>query len=160
MRTHPIDYYRSRLRVSKHALDDELEDHADLLDQIGFAEARAATDVARTKDELARVEARLGDDYRDSGERLSVDDVKRRVVRNRERIAAFNAHIAAVEVHGAWKSLYEAWKSRGFNMKTTGQLFADQYFAPRSVDAKAAPRREQEYNEGRQALKQRRSINR
>lgn len=152
MRTHPIDYYRGRLKVSKHQLDDELEEHAELLDQIGQAVAATNTLAIEMKDKLGKVEGRVSDQMRDLHEKATVGAINSMVQRHPERVAAYERWVSAREDHEQWQSLHEAWKARGYGISTLSGLYANQYFALKSTSARVPSKRS--YDEGRAAMRQ------
>lgn len=154
MRTHTIDYYRGRLRVSKHHLDDELEDHSELLDQIGQEVSRANTDALAAKDKLAKVEARVADQVRRDFEKLAAAMVEAKVRRDPERNAAFDHWMQCREVHEQWVSLHSAWQGRGYSMKTLADLYAGQYFALKSAGTARRETNPRSYEEGRAAMRE------
>lgn len=154
MRTHTIDYYRGRLRVSKHHLDDELEEHSELLDQIGQEVSLANSAVLAAKDKLSKVEARVADRVRQDYEKLAAAAVDAKVRRDPERTEAYDRWMECRELHEQWVSLHEAWKGRGYSMKTLADLYAGQYFALKSAGTGRRELNPRSYEEGRAAMRE------
>lgn len=151
MRTHSIDYYRSRLRVDRNSLDDELEDHAELLEQISHAMTLANSAALRAKDHLSKVEARLIEDLKAEDSSLTAQRLDAKVRRHPERREAFDGWMRARENHEAWMGMQEAWKTRGFSIRNLSGLYSDQYFTLNSTQAK--PRRsQQDYEQTRERM--------
>jgi hypothetical protein len=128
MATMKLSDYRRLLRPDKHRIDDGLEEQASLLDEISDARARANTAANLAKDELARIEAIVGDDLLELHGKLSVDNLKARVIRDSRRRDVFNAYQDAREAAEQWDGLYEAWKSRGFQLRGLADLWMASYF--------------------------------
>ena len=119
------------LPSSKYKLDDELEVQADLMDRISQELTRAAREEAEAKDALARLEARLASDYRSGAEKgVTVGEIAGMVLRDADRVRAFNAHQDAIAAHSEWKGLLEAWRQKGFSISKLAELYGQNYFSP------------------------------
>lgn len=136
------DEIRDMLPTNKHRLDDELEVYAQVLEQITSVVAHRNLRMIREKDALARAEARIADDYSASGEKMTVDVRAGRVIRDPERLKAFDRYQDARDDYERWQGLQEAWRSKGFNMRDLGALYANQYFAVNSAGGDRPRRRE------------------
>lgn len=132
-----LQSYRDRLRVNKHRLDDELEVQAETQERIADRLSEAEMTAARLKDELAKTEARLTEDYREEV-KSTKDTVEAKVRRHKDRVDAWERHQEAVGDAAKWGHLLDAWKGRGKDIQALARLFGDQYFAP--VSAGEAPR--------------------
>jgi len=141
MKTHSIEYYRGRLRVDRHHLDDELEEHAMLYEQIGQAMSLAASAALKAKDRLAKVEGRVAENLKADDPSLSVPRLEAKVRRAEARLEAFDQWMQARERHEEWVALYEAWKTRGFSIRNLSDLYNSQYFALTSTSAHAGDSR-------------------
>ncbi len=153
MKHHSLDYYRSRLRVNKNQLDDELEDQAEMLEQISMAVALHNTTMLEAKEGLQRIEASLADDYRDREAKMTAAAVDSAVKQHRERISALRLWMDARETLEQWQGLEKAWKDRGYAMSTLSALYSQQYFALRSTTATQRTSRDRAYEEGRERLR-------
>lgn len=123
---------RARLRINKHALDDELEIHAQLHDELCQHVAEHAQRVADLKEALARVEASVLLDLR-GAEKLTASELSARVTRDTGRqIAVTNLAEARAE-HAMWEGLLRAWEYKGSALKTLAQLHVSGYFAQHSA---------------------------
>lgn len=122
-----IDTYRAMLRIDKHALDRELEMHAQMQERISEQVARAGKSATDAADELKYIEATLFDRLAPDSKNVKSTDAAVRA--SPERTAAFDAWSEAQWEHANWQGLYDAWKSKGFALKELTQLYAAQYFA-------------------------------
>lgn len=129
MSTESIERYRALLPIPKHRLDEALEVQATVHDDLHRITARKATALAMAKDDLARVEARLMEDFKESEAKISVASLDAKIRRHRERIQAFDDYHAAREEHEEWLGVLDAWRQRGYAIKTLAELFIANYFA-------------------------------
>lgn len=154
MKAHSIEFYRGRLRVDRHQLDDELEEHSLLYEQIGQAMTAANSSAIKAKDQLAKVEARLAEDLKSGEPSLSIQRLDAKIKRHPDRRESFSAWVEARERYEEWQALHEAWKTRGFTIRNLSDLYLGQYFALNSTTNRAGDsrrayeeRRERRYEE-------------
>lgn len=152
-----LDQYRNMLRPNKHRLDDELEMHSEMHEQIGREVTKLAARVRDAEATLKKTEARIADDYREDGEKLSVEAVKAKVLRHRDRQEAWDRLQRAIVDHAEWEGLLDAWKTRGFNIRDLCSLYVASYF---TIDTSYSsqkradrPERRRDYSEGSQLSK-------
>jgi len=122
-----IDFYRSRLKVNKHALDDEIEVQSQYQEEISRELSMANTRLLEAKDTLARTEARVYLDLK--GDKVSDTAANNQVRVDSGRMADWRAWMAAREEHEQWLGMYDAWQRRGYSIKTGADLFTAQYFS-------------------------------
>lgn len=132
---------RARLRIDKHRLDEELETHSQIQEQIAATVAKLGTEANKAKDELARVEARLAAEAKEEDPKLTVAGVDAEVKKSRERITAWHTYQNAREEHEEWAGLLSAWVSRGYGIKTLADLHGQQYYAITTVRGGERPLR-------------------
>jgi len=135
MASQTIEKYRGMLVVNKHRLDDELEIQADIQERISAEVATLNSRMLECKDDLAKIEARLSEEFRDSDAKLTVDGIKGKVLRHAERGRAWDRHQKAREDLEVAQGILDAWIKRGFSLKTLGELYTGQYFSVRSAGA-------------------------
>jgi hypothetical protein len=123
-----LQTYRNMLRINKHRLDDELEIQAELQERISAQVARLNSQMLEAKDDLAKVEARLTEDYREES-KATKDTVEAKVKRHPDRQAAWEKFQMKRADHEEWAGLLEAWKVKGFSIRELCELYGSQYFA-------------------------------
>lgn len=128
-----LEQFRSLLRSSKHHLDDELEVQAETQERISERTVLMNTRMLESKNNLAKVEARLTEDYRAAEAKTTKEVVEAKVVRDPARVRAWEQWMQCRQDYELWDGLLEAWKSKGFGHRELGQLYRDQYFAVSSV---------------------------
>lgn len=135
MASQTIEKYRGMLVINKHRLDDELEIQADIQERISAEVAALNSRFLECKDQLAKVEARLADDFRDTDAKMTVGAIAGKVLRNSERNGAWDRLQAAREELEVAQGVLDAWVKRGYSLKTLGELYTGQYFSVRSAGA-------------------------
>jgi hypothetical protein len=128
-----LQFFRNALRTNKHHLDDELEVQAEYQEQIGRFQSQAERRRDEAKDDLAKAEARLIEDFRDEKSTKDLAEAKAR--RHPDRVRAFERFQDASEDFREWDALLRAWVSKGYQLQTLSDLFARDYFALTSTRA-------------------------
>lgn len=153
-----LDYeaFVKMLHVNRHRLDDELEVQSDIFHQIGEQLAYAGARESDAKDRLDTCEAELYLDLTNkaSTAKMTKDQAQATIQLDPFRVKAFRAHQATKTEKSNWQSLYDSWKARGFDLKTLGQLYTDQYFAIDSA-GRAVPREDRTARRQQEAVEQR-----
>jgi hypothetical protein len=119
---------RALLPVQKHRIDEHLEMHAEILDQIAQGVTLANSRQLEAKDALLKVEARLATDAKEDDPKLTVAGVDSLVRRHADRTKAYLAYQRDRADFEEWSGLLEAWRSKGYSMKTLADLYSTQYF--------------------------------
>ena len=70
------EQFRTMLPIHKHRLDDELEIHAQLQEQISHETTLRNSRMLEAKEDLAKTEARVADDLREDDPKLTVAAVQ------------------------------------------------------------------------------------
>jgi len=128
-----LEYYRAMLRVDKHELDDVLERHHQLQEEIGRELNLANAAVIRAKDDLATVEAHLFLEIKNSGDKIANDVANAQVHTHRQREKAHDIWLTLQVQAQDWQKLYEAWQQRGWSIRGLGDLYSSEYFSLTSV---------------------------
>jgi len=128
-----IDFYKKKLRVNKHRLDDELEVQAQYQDEIADHVASLAFQAAWAKDEADRIEHRLIAEAKEDNAKLAVETAKGYARANQSWKAARSYQHECQQDLERWQGLYDAWRQRGYSLKTLADLYAAQYFSVTTV---------------------------
>lgn len=142
------------LRVNKHRLDDELEMQGEIAFHVLAKVADLESRVRNAKDTLESVEARLRLDYRESGEKMTVDELTARVQNHRERVAAFQELDRKEHDLAQWKAAAEAWRQRSHALSRLAELHGTEYFSRVATSVTAAGSREVEDTVRRAAMRE------
>lgn len=117
------------LRTNKHRLDDELEIHAEMQERISAELNHAAARMHEAEEALKRCESRLTLEFREQGDRGTMDDIKARVRRDTARREAWERLQERTSAHAEWEALLDAWKVKGYNVRDLALLYQSSYFA-------------------------------
>ena len=155
--------FRAMLKSDRHSLDTELEMQADVFDRISQRVVQLGARVAEAKDQLSRTEARLLSDIADNApSKMTVAQIDAQVKRHQDRRDDWSAYQQAISEHAEWENLREAWKQKGYSLKTLADLYSSNYFSATSHTPRhnrgvgGMYRHDQDYQEGRQILKEHR----
>jgi hypothetical protein len=132
-RLEDLQSFRNMLRINKHRLDDELEIQAEILDRIAQNVVRLDARQAELKEELAKVEGRLTLECKEDNPKMTVDEIKATVGRDKERATSWKAYRTAIAEHAEWDALYKAWAMRGKDIDVLARLYGSQYWQMDSV---------------------------
>jgi hypothetical protein len=123
--------WRSRLRINKHRLDDELEVQAESQETIAQKVQAAEARMMEAKEDLQKTEARLVEDFREGGRAAGAtkDLAEAKARRHPDRMRAWERFQAASQEHRAWADLLEAWRNKGRDLHALGKLFSDDYYS-------------------------------
>lgn len=128
-----LSSYRDRLRVNRHRLDQELEEHAQRLEEIGrrCAELNREVEAARATRDM--VLARLVRRVKATDPKATAPIIEAEAALDPNMIGALELLRDKQLEHAEWEALNRAWYQRGFDLKALGELFGAQYFAVTSV---------------------------
>ena len=121
------DEVRSMLRVDKSRLDDEIERHSQVAEEITRKVALLEREAAEAADSLKRIEAGLLLDFREK-EKLTVAEADARIVRDNSRREALRVQLSIAEQLAVWKGLQAAWRNKSHDMRTLADLYTSNYF--------------------------------
>ena len=150
-----IGFYRDRLRVNRHRLDEELEEHAQRLEEIGRRCAHLNRAVERARVDRDMAMARLVRRLKASEPKATAPIIEAEAAFD-EALRACNEALRDAQLeHSEWEALNRAWYQRGFDLKALGELYGAQYFAIDSVsgDAARGERRKGPDAEARRAMR-------
>lgn len=156
-----MDYeaFSKMLHIQKHRLDDELEVQSDILQQIGEGAATMTAREAQAKEDLDQLEAELFLELYKKGGGTTKEQAQASIQLDPDRNRLWKKWQSSKTEKERWSKLYDSWKARGFDLKSLGQLYTDQYFTVDSAGY-VEPRRDsgqREHQRLRQQSAQQRS---
>jgi hypothetical protein len=126
-----LNELREKLQIDRGTLDEDMLQQPFLYMQVAEALVEAMSIRDAKKEELARVDAELAEEYRQNApkdERPSDKKVTDRVLRDPRHIAAFSDYAKAVKEAQLIAALKEAFDQRGKMLRELGNLFVAGYF--------------------------------
>lgn len=132
-----LNEIKTRLRINKDSLDNELIEQAELLFSISDLYETALTERDFLKEELAQVDARLDHKYRNGKEKITEAMVKSFVLIDKDHTKAFTAYADARLKAGQLAALKDSFKERGYMLRELCGLFLAGYYEQNSVRSTA-----------------------
>lgn len=131
-----LHFYRSKLVIEKHRLDDELEIQAELLQHISERVVKAKSRTLEAKDVMELEEAKLYAEGKEDYPKATVSDLQSIVSRHSDRKAAWIKYQVARHDQELWEGLHEAWKARGFALRALVDLRLANYYTSDSASTR------------------------
>ena len=133
---HLIRQFEEMLIVDKHALDDALQEHPDLLYRITEIYIERASDRDAAKLALAEIEAevdaKLRRDAQIAEEKITADQVKAAIKLDKRVQRAQDRHADLVYWCNRWAALQTAWNARQSSMRELVTLHGNNYWSDAS----------------------------
>ena len=136
MSQYTYNEFVSKLKINKHALDDELEVQASIQHMISEKLSRAREHMEMLENELEKVEARTyvgKSEQLLNGKKPSIEYIKSAVKSDGERTKKWIDFNAARAEHERWEGLYYAWRSRNDALQGLAKLAVANYFVVEST---------------------------
>lgn len=134
--SHLMREFETLLVIDKHALDDQLEQHPDLLYRISefLTERMALRDAAKLDigEAEAKADASIRADASIADEKVTADQVKAAIKLDRGVIAAVNRHADLAYWVARWSNLKDGYSARQSTMRELVNLYANNYWADAS----------------------------
>lgn len=119
--SHSIEHYHERIRINQGDLAGEnliqVEYTAKIMREAATLRWEAEREKARLDETEALVRQRIVATAAEEKKKLTVDDVKSRVVTNEDVRAQRLSYIDAKEAHDQWATLADCWKQRGYALR-------------------------------------------
>ena len=149
--------FQERLKIDKHALDEELVAQPQLYFQIGERAAMAESRRDAAKDNLKRAEATLSLAIRKeiedrTGKKPTEAQVEAAVISHEDYQAARDDYTAAAQAASVAQVLKESFGQRGYMLRDLCQLHIAGYFARTSVEGAVATKNTADNDDNRKAL--------
>jgi hypothetical protein len=135
-----LSFYRERLRVNRHRLDQELEEHAQRLEEIGRRCAGLNREVEATRSDRDVKLAQLVRRVKSTDPKATAPVIDAEAALD-PVVSQANSGLRDKQLeHAEWEALNRAWYQRGFDLKALGELYGAQYFAINSVSGNGGER--------------------
>lgn len=127
-----IEHFRDLLTINKHALDDELVQHSDVMYRIAESLTKHGEFYASAVDELKKAEAEAFAAQKMiliEGKPQSDTRADMAARNDPHRNKAWSAMTGAKAEQERWQKLYDAWVAKGHNMKQMVSLYCTGNFS-------------------------------
>lgn len=132
-----IEYYRSLMVIDKNDLDNELEQHAVIYEQIGEQLATACALRDEAKDNTSRATAKaahaIRQEFEANNEKISEAKINSLLPATKEVNAATQVQVHYKLEADNWSSLKEAWDARGKMLRELCHLYTAGYWQRQPV---------------------------
>lgn len=144
-----LEWVHEHLMVDRHALDDELAIHPQVLYEIGKQVAALSAQVKEAKRLVEEAEWREVAAIKREEPKLAAAQAEREAHSSDRYVKAWREYLKLNEALELWTEARSAWMSKGYALKDLGGLFASEYFAVDSI------RKPQNMADVRQAMRER-----
>lgn len=139
-----------KLRIDKHALDDEVEQQPELLGEVSSAAALAKSQVDSIEEKIKEWESQLDAQFRADAEaaeeKITEGQVKAHIAGDQDRKAMVIQLLEAKHQQRQLDALSVAFKQRGYALRDVVDLYLSDYYSSRSATGMKADREEAEVN--------------
>jgi len=120
--------YRGYLAIDKNALDDALQQQADLYFQVSQEYALALSLKDEAKEAMARQDAACGVEYRQSSEKANESMIRDFVAKDMKHVMAYDIYMKRTKRAGVLFALQEAFSQRGYAIRYLCNLYQAGYY--------------------------------
>lgn len=128
-----LDWIHDHLAIDRHALDDELAIHAQVLYEIGREVAALSVQVKEAKRLVEEVETREITRLRDETPKLGIANAERAAHSSPQYVQQWGYLLRTTERFDQWTEARAAWVAKGYSLKDLGALYASEYFTIEST---------------------------
>lgn len=142
------DEFRNRLRIDRHALDDEVEQQAELYGEIAEAAVRAKSVVDSLDEQLKELESTLDAEARteaeNNEERITENAIRALVAGSIRRKSMVIQILEARDMQRRLDALATAFRQRSYALRDVVDLYLSSYYSSRSASGAREEHREAE----------------
>ena len=128
-----MQFYRNRIPIDKAALDDEIQRHVPLYLEVSDEYAMAVSRRDQLSKDLKEQQAIVGNTYRDTHDKPTVQEVQMAVDTN-QKCKALERRLSAATLEAAqWQNLVSAYTQRSSMLKRLCELYVAGYWMRTSI---------------------------
>ena len=154
------DELRQRLRIDKHALDDEVEHQPELYGEVAEAASLAKSQVESLEEQIKEVEADLDTqaraDAETEGDRITENAIKAIIASDKDRKEMVIKLLNARFLQRRLEALTTSFRHRSYALRDMVDLFLASYYSSRSASGMRKERQEAEVDRITGKMKDRR----
>lgn len=152
--------FREKLRIDKHALDDEVEQQPELYGEIAEAAAFAKSQVESLEEQVKHQEAAIDADTRkaaaNADERITENEIKAIIASDEIRKEMIINLLNARHLQRQLEALTTAFRHRSYALRDMVDLFLASYYSSRSASGMREERKDAEVDRLTGKMKERR----
>ena len=154
------DELRHKLRIDKHALDDEVEHQPELYGEVAEAAALSKSQIDSLEEQIKELEADLDTqaraDAENEGDRITENAIKAIIASDRDRKEMVIKLLDARHLQRRLDALTTSFRHRSYALRDMVDLFLASYYSSRSASGMREERKETEVDRITGKMKERR----
>lgn len=154
------DELRHKLRIDKHALDDEVEHQPELYGEVAEAASLAKSQIDSLEEQIKELEADLDTqaraDAENEGDRITENAIKAIIASDRDRKEMVIELLDARHLQRRLDALTTSFRHRSYALRDMVDLFLASYYSSRSASGMREERKEAEVDRISGKMKERR----
>lgn len=154
------DELRHKLRIDKHALDDEVEHQPELYGEVAEAASLAKSQTESLEEQIKELEADLDTQARadadNEGDRITENAIKAIIASDEDRKEMVIKQLNARHTQRRLEALTTSFRHRSYALRDMVDLFLASYYSSRSASGMQEDRKEAEVDRLTGKMKERR----
>lgn len=154
------DELRHKLRIDKHALDDEVEHQPELYGEVAEAASLSKSQIDSLEEQIKELEADLDTqaraDAENEGDRITENAIKAIIASDRDRKEMVIELLDARHLQRRLDALTTSFRHRSYALRDMVDLFLASYYSSRSASGMREERKEAEVDRISGKMKERR----
>ncbi len=151
---------RQKLRIDKHALDDEVEHQPELYGEVAEAASLAKSQIESLEEQIKELEADLDTqaraDAETEGDRITENEIKAIIASDKDRKEMVIKLLDARYLQRRLEALTTSFRHRSYALRDMVDLFLASYYSSRSASGMRKERQEAEVDRITGKMKERR----
>ena len=154
------DELHNKLRIDKHALDDEVEQQPELYGEVAEASALSKSQVESLEEQIKELEADLDTQARadadNEGDRITENAIKAIIASDKDRKSMVIKLLNARHLQRRLEALTTSFRHRSYALRDMVDLYLASYYSSRSASGMREERKEAEVDRITGKMKDRR----
>ena len=155
-----LEQFQSKLRIDKHALDDEVEQQPEIFGETAEAAVMAKSQVESLEEQVKLLEASIDCNAREQARndyaRIKENEIKALVVNSEVRKEMIIKLLNARHQHRQLEALTVSFRHRSYALRDMVDLYLASYYSSRSASGMREERKEEEVDRLTDKMKERR----
>ncbi len=143
-----LQEFQDKLRIDKHALDDEVEQQPELFGEVAEAAVMAKSQVESLEEQVKLLEASIDFNAREQASnddaRITENEIKALVINSDARKEMIIKLLNARHQHRQLEALTVSFRHRSYALRDMVDLFLASYYSSRSASGRREERKETE----------------
>ena len=155
-----LEDFHKKLRIDKHALDDEVEQQPELFGEVAEAAVIAKSQVESWEEQVKMLDASIDTEAREQAniadERITENEIKSMIINSESRKAMIIELLHTRHQQRQLEALTTAFRHRSYALRDMVDLYLASYYSSRSASGMREERKEAEVDRLTGKMKERR----